>query len=318
MNEIIVEANRVCATCDVGFTAQSKSRKVWIYSEGKLMMRKNGFLLLLICSVVFSVRLYATTIHINNRFISYTETGQGTPLVLIHAFPTDKRLWEPQHEGLKQQFRVISLDLWGFGESSLVDGNAVAMADYAMEVKELLDYLHIKKAIIGGESMGGYIALAFLEHYPHHVEGLILSNTQAIADSDEAKANREKSAVDVLENGTEKLVKGFMEKALAPTASEQTKAVLSHILTMQKSTALASALRGMALRNPMLELLAKTAVPVLIITSEQDKIISPSQSEQMRLLASNSQLVVLANAGHLSNLERPQEWNRAVNEWFSP
>lgn len=282
------------------------------------MMRKNGFLLFLfVCSVSFSISLCATTIHINNRFISYTETGQGKPLVLIHAFPTDKRLWEAQHEGLKQQFRVISLDLWGFGESSVVDGNAVTMADYAMEVKELLDYLHVKKAIIAGESMGGYIALAFLEHYPHDVDGLILSNTQAVADSDEAKMNREKSAVDVLENGTEKLVKGFMEKALSPSASEQTKALLAHILSTQKPTALASALRGMALRSPMFEVLANTRVPVLIITSEQDKIISPFQSEQMQHLGSNSQLIVLANAGHLSNLEQPQEWNSAVNEWFS-
>ncbi|MFJ1267061.1 alpha/beta fold hydrolase [Legionella lytica] len=283
------------------------------------MMRKNGFLLFLfVCSVLFSIQLCATTIHINNRFISYTETGQGKPLVLIHAFPTDRRLWEPQQEGLKQHFRVISLDLWGFGESSAVDGNAVTMVDYALEVKDLLDYLHIKKAIIGGESMGAYIALSFLEHYPNKVEGLILSNTQAVADSDEAKINREKSAVDVLENGTKKLVEGFMEKALAPSTSEQTKAILAHILTMQKPTALASALRGMAMRSSMLELLATTTIPVLIITSEHDKIISPTQSEQMHHLTRNSQLVVLVNAGHLSNLEQPQEWNMAVKEWFYP
>ncbi|WP_058534617.1 alpha/beta fold hydrolase [Legionella saoudiensis] len=280
-------------------------------------MRKKGFLLFLFTySILYSIHLNATTIHVNNRFISYIEAGQGKPLVLIHAFPADKRLWAPQQEGLKQQFRVISLDLWGFGESAAVDGNAVTMTDYALEVKELLDYLHIEKAIIGGESMGGYIALAFLELYPHRVEGVILSNTQAVADSDEAKINREKNAIDVLENGTEKLVNGFMEKALAPSASEQTREVLAHILTRQKPTALASALRGMALRSPMLDLLANTMLPILIITSDQDKIISPLQSEQMQHLACNSKLVILENAGHLSNLEQPEEWNRAVKEWF--
>ena len=281
------------------------------------MMRKiSAPILLFILSAFLNSTTLATTISINNRFISYTETGQGRPLVLIHAFPTDKRLWEPQHEGLKSQFRVISLDLWGFGESSDVDGTAVTMSEYAEEVKQLLDHLKIKKAIIGGESMGGYIALAFLERYPNSIEGLVLSNTQAIADSDEAKVNREKTALDVLENGSEKLVNNFMEKAVSTNASEEIKAFLSHILNKQKPTAIASALRGMALRFQTQDLLASTLLPVLIITSEQDKVISPQQSEEMLRFAKNSQLVVLANAGHLSNLEQSDQWNQAIRSAF--
>ncbi|WP_133137054.1 alpha/beta fold hydrolase [Legionella rowbothamii] len=99
---------------------------------------------------------------------------------------------------------------------------------------------------------------------------------------------------------------------------EQTNAILVHILSTQNPTALASVLRGMALRSPMRELLTNTTVPVLIITSEHNRIISLLQSEQMQHLASNSQLIVLANAGHLSNLEQFQEWNRAVNKCFLP
>lgn len=280
-------------------------------------MRKiSAPILLFILSAFLNSTTLATTISINNRFISYTETGQGRPLVLIHAFPTDKRLWEPQHEGLKSQFRVISLDLWGFGDSSDVDGTAVTMSEYAEEVKQLLDHLKIKKAIIGGESMGGYIALAFLERYPNSIEGLVLSNTQAIADSDEAKVNREKTALDVLENGSEKLVNTFMEKAVSTNASEEIKAFLSHILNKQKPIAIASALRGMALRFQTQDLLASTLLPVLIITSEHDKVISPQQSEEMLSFAKNSQLVVLANAGHLSNLEQSDQWNQAIRNAF--
>jgi pimeloyl-ACP methyl ester carboxylesterase len=258
----------------------------------------------------------ASSVYINNALISYTDVGQGKPLILIHAFPTDKNLWTPQQEGLKEKFRVISLDLLGFGDSVPVDGNAVSIDDYADEVKQLLDYLHIEKAIIGGESMGGYVALAFLQQYPDRAEGLILSNTQAIADSPEAQTAREKKAIEVLENGTDNLIKGFMEKALTPNASDKSRSLLTQILTLQKPTALASALRGMAKRNQTSELLAHTALPILIITSDQDLIISSQQSEAMHALAKNSRLIVISNAGHLSNLEQPEQWNQAITDMF--
>lgn len=251
-----------------------------------------------------------------NRFISYTDAGQGKPLVLIHAFPTDQEMWRPQQQKLQQNFRVITLDLWGFGQSAPVNGQAVTMSDYADELKKLLDQLNIKQAIIGGESMGGYIALAFLERYPDYVNGLILSDTQSIADSPEAKAKREATAVDVLEHGTANLINGFMPKALSPHASEQTKIFLRHILDTQSPAAVASALRGMAVRDDTSTLLEKSALPMLIITGDQDTLISPQQSQNMHLLAKNSKLVVIENAGHLSSLEQPEHWNRAVIEMF--
>lgn len=248
--------------------------------------------------------------------ISYTDVGKGKPLVLIHAFPTDARLWEPQQAELKKYFRVITLDLWGFGKSPSIDSKAVTMTDYADEVKQLLDQLHIEKAIIGGESMGGYIALAFLEKYPDSVDGLVLSDTQAIADSEEAKAKREVTAVDVLEHGTAKLISGFMPKALTPEAPEQTRQFLQTILEAQSSTAVAAATRGMALRTDKSNLLSKTQLPILIITGEQDTLILPLQSQKMHELAKNSKLVIIANAAHLSNLEQPAEWNQAVVNMF--
>ncbi len=271
---------------------------------------------ILIC--FFSNTLQAMTIALphSNQFISYNDVGEGKPIVLIHAFPTDQRLWQAQQEGLKGHFRVITLDLWGFGESSSVDGNAIPMTQYADEVKQLLDYLKIDKAIIAGESMGGYIALAFLGKYPNQILGLVLSNTQAVADSPETKATREKTALEVLENGTDNLINGFMTKALSPYASQQTRAYLRHILTLQKSTALASALRGMALRNSTAALLETTKLPILIISGELDNVISPQQSIDMHSISKNSQLIILPDAGHLSNLEQPEQWNQAVIEMF--
>lgn len=248
--------------------------------------------------------------------VQYTDIGSGKPIVLIHAFPTDKRLWEAQQTGLKDHFRIITIDLQGFGEAMQADGKAITMDDYAAQVKLMMEQLQLQQAVIGGESMGGYIALAFLQKYPSAVQGLILSNTQAIDDSPEMKQKREATAQDVLEHGTAKLLDGFMAKALSPDASSETKIYLRNIVDVQSATGIASALRGMALRQNSSNLLANTDTPILIITSDQDILISPEQSRDMHHLAKNSKLVTIQHAGHLSNLEQPTAWNQAVLDFF--
>lgn len=271
--------------------------------------------LLLISTLSLSFAAEFTTSE--NRTISYTDIGEGKSIVLIHAFPTDQQLWLPQQKELKKHFRVITLDLWGFGSSSAVDGHAITMTQYADEVKQLLEHLNIEQAIVGGESMGGYIALAFLQKYPGSLNGLILSDTQAIPDTDEAKLKREAAARDILEHGTSSFINGFMTKALSSDASDETRYALKNILEMQSATALASALRGMAMRDNLSEVLAETKLPVLILTGDQDVLISPQQSQAMHVLAKNSKLVIISHAGHLSNLEQADEWNNAVLDYFS-
>jgi len=281
-------------------------------------MRKFIYLLAIIFCFISTLSIAsADSINLSKmKHISYQEVGQGKILVLIHAFPTNQHLWKPQQEGLKKHFRVITLDLWGFGKSSPVDGKAMTMTDYADEVKQLFDQLHIKKAIIGGESMGGYIALAFYKKYPDKVDGLVLSDTQSIADSEEAKAKRESTALDVLEHGSANFINGFMPKALSPNVSEQVKEFLKQMIEKQTPNAIASALRGMALRDDTSDILASSLVLILIITGNQDMLISPQQSENMHALAKNSKLVVINDAGHLSSLEQPEKWNKAVIDMF--
>src|SRR3990167_6036708 len=98
---------------------------------------------IMLLSLFFTATVSANMDHANkNKFISYTDVGQGEPLLLIHAFPTDQTLWSSQQEKLKPYFRVITLDLWGFGRSAATNGTAVTMTDYAREIKKLLDHLH--------------------------------------------------------------------------------------------------------------------------------------------------------------------------------
>lgn len=281
-----------------------------------------------IFSIIFGVFILFSSAHArtfqtdNNQFITYSDIGRGRPIVLVHAFPTDRRLFElarNEIEGILHDstiFRIISIDLWGFGQSSSANGHAIPMSEYANEVKQLLDHLNIEHAVIGGESMGGYVALAFLEQFPQKVEGLILSNTQSIADSPEAKTRREEIAIDVIEHGTEKLINEFISKALSSNADEKTTIFLKHILRQQDKMAIASALRGMALRHDTSHILAGTSIPILILAGENDKLISLSQSQNMHALAKNSKLIIIPNAGHLSSLEQPHNWILAIIDMF--
>jgi pimeloyl-ACP methyl ester carboxylesterase len=271
--------------------------------------------MLILCGLSAFLSAQASVVP-QEKTISYSVVGEGKPLVLIHAFPTDQQLWKPQQKALSKHFRVITLDLWGFGGSSSTDGTAISMEKYADEVKQLLDQLHVKKTIIGGESMGGYITLAFLKKYPEHVKGLILADTQSIADTAEAKVKRETSALDVLTNGSQTFLNGFKSKALSTMASLDVKNDLNNIVDHQSPTAIASALRGMALREDTTNVLASTKIPVLILTGDQDVLISPQQSQNMHSIAKNSRLVTLTNSGHLSNLEQPEQWNQAVIDMF--
>lgn len=250
--------------------------------------------------------------------ISYSDVGQGVPLVLIHAYPFDQRLWKPQQENLASNFRIITLDLWGFGQSDAIQGQIVTMDDYADEIKQLLDELHIKKAIIGGESMGGYVSLAFLDHYPERVKGLILSDTNSISLTEQQKETYYKTADDIQTNGSNTFIQGFLPKAVSKQASQQIRTYLLTIMNEQTPTAMAAAFRGIAERNNTSNVLSKTTLPILIITGEEDQVLPPQQSYDMHELAKNSRLIVIKNAGHLSNLEKPEEWNNAVIEMFNP
>lgn len=277
-----------------------------IYLE--LIMLKSILKFFLLVSLILVANVYAEE--------AAKPKNNKPVLVLLHPFPTDHRLYEPQSNDLKKNFNVIAVDLKGFGKGNSTDGQAITMAAYAQDVKKQLDAQHIQKAIIGGESMGGYVALEFINQYPDQVVGLILSDTQTIADTDETKAKREAMAKDVLANGTKKMINDILPKALSPKADKHVIAYLKAIMQDQSATAVASGLRGMAMRNDTSNVLSGAKIPVLILTGDKDTLISVDQSKKMHALLKDSKLVIIANAGHLSSLEQPGKWNQAVRDMF--
>ncbi len=249
--------------------------------------------------------------------LEYDDIGNGLPLLLIHGFPLDRTLWRSQIAGLQHTYRVIAPDLRGFGKSSDTSGEAVAMDQYAADLKALLDSVNASPAVVGGISMGGYVALAFYAHYPDHVKGLILANTRAMPDSPEGKQGRLENAQKVGEVGPQFLVESMAPKMLGPSARPELAITVRGMMARQRAAGIMSALRGMAARPDRTPLLRFATVPALMITGSADALIPPSDSEIMHSLTPDSTLVNIPDAGHLSNLDKSDAFNDALRAFRS-
>ena len=248
--------------------------------------------------------------------IAFEDKGEGLPIVLIHAFATDRSMWGPQITQLSKHWRVIAPDLRGFGFSDPTDGTPVSMDQYADDVAGLLDSLNISAAVIVGLSLGGYVTLAFAQKYPDRVKALILANTRATADSDSVREARFTLAKNVERFGIRAVVEAYDGKLLAHGADLDSQDFVWNMLANQPSSGALSAIRGMAARPDRQDLLKQVTVPALIISGTADVLIPPAESEPMSQQIVNITFINIPGAGHLSNIDNPAEFNLAVERFL--
>ena len=248
--------------------------------------------------------------------IHYLDAGSGEPaLVLLHAFPLHAGMWLPQVEHLSATNRVVAPDLIGFGGSEAPESMyRYTMLGYADLVAGLLDHLGLDRVVIGGLSMGGYVAFAFLRQYPERVRGLILADTRAGADTNMVFEKRTDQQDQVARVGTTALI----ETLLAGLLSERTKAERLELvervrrLMANPPAGFIGALEAMKHRPDATEELGSITVPTLFIVGEDDGLSPPDVARDMHERTKGSALAVLPGAGHLSNLEAAEEFNAAV------
>jgi pimeloyl-ACP methyl ester carboxylesterase len=263
--------------------------------------------------------------HIGSRTIAYLDSapGQGAlrALVLLHAFPIGANLWEPQIKSIPQGWRLITPDLRGFGGSTELDPvGGLSMTDYAEDVVDLLDELGIKRAVIGGCSMGGYAALALYQSRPEIFEGLVLANTRAGADSPEARANRRNMLALVDREGPSGVSREMMPKLLGKATHEtkpDAEATVRRLIKQQSPIAVRNAIQRMMHRVDSTPLLARVSVPTLVITGAEDEMIPVEESRRIASAIPGATLVIVPGAGHLANLEQPEAFNAALNEFLA-
>jgi len=245
--------------------------------------------------------------------VGYDDIGVGLPVVLLHGFPFDRSMWREQAEALGESYRIITPDLRGFGESTLGDGGAT-MEEMASDVAALLEHLGVERAVVGGLSMGGYVTLAFYRLFPTRVAALLLADTRPQADDEDGKRAREETARLALHEGMEPIFSAMLPKLLTPAHVEQDPTLVARVRSMvinARPEAAAAALRGMALRRDQRDLLPLINVPTLIVVGAGDQLTPPSEAQLMGEKIVGSRLQVIDGAAHLSNLERPAEFNSA-------
>ena len=259
-----------------------------------------------------------TLIRIDDIQMAYTDTGAGRPVVLIHGYPFNRSLWNEQVAELSNNYRLIVPDLRGLGETDASEGTAT-MNRMAQDIAQLLDHLEIPRAVIGGLSMGGYVALAFYKQFPSRVSALILADTRAQTDTEEAKQTRAQQAEKALSEGMAGIADAMLPKLLTPETVSKHPEVVKRVRDMMLKTkpeGAASALWGMAEREDQTELLPKITVQTLIIVGAEDAITPVADSEKMHNAIASSCLVVIENAGHVSNLERTGPFNEALVDFL--
>jgi 3-oxoadipate enol-lactonase len=258
-------------------------------------------------------------IQVNNIQIAFDDTGTGPPVILLHGFPFNRTLWNEQVSALSPTHRVITPDLRGFGASDVTDSPAT-MADMAHDVAALMDSLGIDQATIGGLSMGGYVVLAFYKLFPERVTALILADTRSQADSEEAKVTRAKQATEALSEGMAGIANSMLPKLFTPASVANKPHVVQRVREMMMTTkpaGAAAALMGMAVREDHTETLAQMNVPTLILVGREDPITPMSDSENMHKQITGSQLVIIDNASHVSNVEQVDEFNSHLDSFLS-
>jgi 3-oxoadipate enol-lactonase len=248
--------------------------------------------------------------------MSYRELGEGPgdPVVLLHAFPLNGRMFEPQIEALSAGRRVVAPDYPGFGRSPRTPAQP-DVRYYAEAVRRLLDRLGIERVVLGGVSMGGYVAFGCLRLFTEKVSGLILADTRPEPDSEEMRANRKNMARRVAEEGVEVLIELQMERLLARDTLENDAAVVEKVRAMileSTPNGVVAALGAMRDRPDSTNLLSKINVPTLVLGGAEDALSTPEIMGEMAGKIPNSRHLTLEGAGHLSNLEAPKEFNVAL------
>lgn len=253
---------------------------------------------------------------IDGNVIGYDTQGQGIPLVLMHAFPLHRGMFQPQLAQLSQLARVLTFDVPGMGESSDQSVSMDSIADLAVR---LLDEQGIDKAVVGGVSMGGYAAFAFARRHPGRLLGLILANTKPDADTAEAKTGRKQMAEVAIELGASEIAARMLPKLLGPTSLSERPHTVDLIRSMIVSAnprSIASLLEALANRADSTDLLGEIRVPTLVVAGAEDAIIPAAGAEQWSKQIRDSTYVRIPRAGHLSNLEAPEVFNAALETFL--
>jgi pimeloyl-ACP methyl ester carboxylesterase len=255
------------------------------------------------------------TLSYKNTTVAYSDSGKGTALVLLHGYLENSSMWYAFIAGLSKKYRVIAIDLLGHGQTE-PRGYIQSMEDNADVVHEVLSRLKIRKAVLAGHSMGGYVALAFAELYPDYMKGLLLINSTSLADSDERKANRDRAIKAVKKDYT-----SFVRLSIANLFSANNRERLATEIENVKLEALktplqgiVASLEGMKIRKDREVILHFAPYPMLLVLGKNDPVLN--YAENLSQIEGTSVKLVTFGDGHMSPIENEEALLETIAEFM--
>jgi 3-oxoadipate enol-lactonase len=260
-------------------------------------------------------------VSIGERSIRYLEAGAGWPVILLHAFPLNADMWRPQLERVPEGWRMLAPDLRGFGsgDATAVDGSTPTVDDFADDIDAFMDALKIADGVIGGLSMGGYIAFALCRRAPERFTAMVLADTKPQADTAEGREGRRRMIELVRAKGPAAVADQMLPNLVGSTTKASRPAVAAAVRTMIEAAsadAIRAAAQAMLTRPDSTATLADIAWPTLVLVGAEDVITPLADAETMQRGIARSRLVVLPDAGHLSSLETPDGFSTALADFL--
>lgn len=240
----------------------------------------------------------------------------ATTVFLLHGFPFDHRMWRAQKQALEAAgFRVVVPDLRGAGKAPMGRG-APTMREYAGDVLRLADRAGIRRFVLAGFSMGGYVAWEIVRQAPERLAGLALIDTRAEPDTEETRAGRLASIDKVKTEGMQPLVDAMLPKMLTPAAPRALVDEVRAMMLAQPPAGAVGALAAMAGRPDARPMLAQVRAPTLILVGQDDPITPPEASKAMAAAIPGARYQVVHGAAHLAPMERADEVSAALVAWM--
>ncbi|AUN97505.1 alpha/beta hydrolase [Bacteriovorax stolpii] len=252
-----------------------------------------------------------------NALYVQTQGSYGKePLIFLHAFPLASDMWKEQMQFFSRTHYTLAPDLPGFGKGTL-PGHAITFEHYVESVQNFLKETGIKQSVWCGLSMGGYLALRLYQKAPELCSGLILADTKSTPDDNLGKEKRW-SSIKKLHSHREE----FMEKQWLSMVGKSSrdnlklKKIFYEITERNTEEGISSGLVSLTTRMDCSDMLKDIHVPTLILVGEEDKVTPFSDAQHLHKNIANSRLEMIPKAGHLSNMENPQAFNKAVSEFL--
>ncbi len=253
---------------------------------------------------------------INGSHLHYEEAGgqDGMPVLFLHGFPFSHEMWKKQTEAVSKKYRAIAYDIKGHGLSDVGDGQ-YTIEGHVDDLFAFMDHLHLDRVVITGLSMGGYITLRALERNQDRFRAAVLCDTKSETDTPEGKMRRFTSMVEVKKTGSQQFADAFLKTVFAPesfTTKPEAVEFIRRIISHTPPLSIAGTLLALAARTDTSGALPNIRIPVLILVGAADQTTPPSVSQAMHERIKGSELHIVPGAAHLSNLENPEFFNRAL------